>query len=200
MKEAKEGFQQASYCFCNDNTGLDTLIKINGYYKCENEHTSTRWLHTREKKINGDTVKSKSKYLFFFYGNGMAVNRFYFENGAIKYPNPASYFISGDTIKTLSTNPVKNQTHPTIYNWYKIINDTTLEYLGESYHKELDRERMLKYKNADPNKVNGTGKYSYAHFVPYDSLPNQDDFWIKNKKWFWCDKEEYKKWKKARER
>ncbi len=40
-------------------------------------------------------------------------------------------------------------------------------------------------------------KYSTAEFVPSDlGIDPKEGFWLLKKKWFWCDKSEFKKWKK----
>ena len=36
------------------------------------------------------------------------------------------------------------------------------------------------------------------YFVPFDQLPDSNKAWIKRKKWFWCDEEEWRQYKKAR--
>ena len=36
------------------------------------------------------------------------------------------------------------------------------------------------------------------YFMPCNRLPKQDESWIKRKKWFWCDENEWKEHKKAK--
>ena len=35
----------------------------------------------------------------------------------------------------------------------------------------------------------------FNKFFPNDSIPDANKSWIKQKKWFWCNENEYKLWK-----
>lgn len=50
----------------------------------------------------------------------------------------------------------------------------------------------------NPEDVTWEIEYDTLHFFKSDTLPELDDLWYKDKKWFWCDEEKFKKWKKLK--
>jgi hypothetical protein len=184
VKSTKDGFRKTAFCYSNSNTNLNKHIKLNGYYEYIHEYTTSVGYPAHKSIVRGPIS-------FLFYPNGMFIAEFQKNNS--EYYNPGSYIVQGDTIKTLHTELPSNQTHSLIYTWFKIINDTTLEYLAFSYDKQIDTERIKTFKTSSVEDMLGT--FSNAHFIQLDTIPNQDILWIKNKKWFWCNKQQYNYWK-----
>jgi hypothetical protein len=94
------------------------------------------------------------------------------------------YKIEGNTVKTQSTN---RQSWPNPYwdlfeQWYLIKENGTLELV---YTKNLIDGRYSSEKQ---------NTYDTYDFIE-TNLNLTSDTWLKNEKWFWCDEEQYKKWK-----
>jgi hypothetical protein len=62
--------------------------------------------------------------------------------------------------------------------------------LERKEQKERDFESFFGRKRAVSNT---------ATFIPLKEIP-PSDCWLKKKRWFWCDKEKYRAWKKERKR
>jgi len=173
-------------CYENIYTGIDTLIKIDGFY---------------DMNISFCEDKSWNNGKVVFYSNGMFLENPQLENikefnlnieTIGKWWNWGVYRLSNDTIigQTLHIDGATSSCESV---YYKIIDSCTIQrihpvdrsnyYINETY----DYRPLYFYKFS----------YSKAHFVPFDSLPNPDVSKAKSKKWFWCDKKEYKKWKKS---
>jgi hypothetical protein len=198
VKTTKDGFRKTAYCYDGKNTGLEKRIKLNGYYEYTHEYTGKRFYSPSGKiteKLKSEIKKSTERVKYSFYENGIAKLNLRRINNSFDGTD-ARYILNGDTIKILHTSAPEGQTHPLIYDYFRIINDSTLKYLGFSYDKELDADRMRKFKEGDANELDNLGKYSYAHFVQFDSLPDSENIWLKKKKWFWCNETQYKSWKK----
>ncbi|MEZ4720359.1 MAG: hypothetical protein R2813_00610 [Flavobacteriales bacterium] len=163
-------------CYSGKYNGIDTLIHTNGYF-------TTGW-------------DQNTKSSFFLYPDGFLVfvtfPQPFFEydrNGAVvpttgkppeyilnHYFHSGNYIVCGDTIKLqYSSNPKEMGKYNTVL-WYLIENKNTLSYLKpESYEKGWSNHTM--------------------NFKPQTNLPDPNQSWLKQKKWFWCDEQDFKSWK-----
>ena len=106
------------------------------------------------------------------------------------------YIVVGDTIKAQLTN------HPSPLSatwmpfevWFKVVARDHIQLIASRYlgydkvHQDESRMNLIRLKEEE---------YLSAKFKPLDlELPSKT--WLKNKKWFWCDEEEYKIWKKGK--
>ena len=171
----KSTINKLELCYNGTYSGIDTLIDIKGYYKMDLNYSDEK------EKINNTVV---------FYDDGM-----FLFNPSLEYMRMNSinlddsgggqwgnYKLSNDTIIgqyiTLSAN---TSTCKNVY--YKIIDKHTIQRIKTIYH----------YNNKTV-KIN----YSEAYFVPFDNLPKPNKSRIKGKKWFWCNEEDYNKWKRGK--
>jgi hypothetical protein len=168
-------------CYSNSKTGIDTLININGYYEIdyiyEDEQTGKKSTRTEAIVFSGDGIYIGAPTIDFFLN---AVKKKIWDSKSF---NMGIYNISNDTI------------------WVKYI------YIGSAYsgcvtlgYHILDSNtlNMIFYGNCDnpPKPFINTFITSNAKFISFKNLPNPDNMWIKGKAWFWCDKAEFKRWKK----
>ncbi|MEZ5173325.1 MAG: hypothetical protein R2850_07410 [Bacteroidia bacterium] len=195
VREIKDGFRKTHYCFDEINTGLSKRIHLNGYYELTHEFTSARF-YMESGKMQKEISMVWENIRYAFYPNGIAMLNLSKHNtiGGVV----ARYILVGDTIKTIRTSSPTAQIHPLEYEFFKIIDDSTLQYLGFNIDKELDIKRMQEFMHGDSNVLNNLGTFSHAHFVRSDSLPDIENVWIKKMKWFWCDEQKYRAWKKSR--
>lgn len=137
---------------------------------------------------------------FVFYPNGMILYNFYkseFQNRDFGYEGGMSkwgiYELENDTIKAhILTSGRYWPATPFGYVWFKLVDSLTVERLFYKPNYPITPEDVKDYVEHPPEwRV----FKSEAKFVPYDSLPNPDKAWLKWKKWFWCDKEQYQDWK-----
>jgi len=197
-----------AYCYDGQYTGLDTLININGYYSI-GEVRDMYGVHAIfTHRI--DTIN----IFFMFWPDGTFLYNFFDYDHDIpnyfrkiventmkgkkdkfyKHFSWGRYIICGDTIKTQYMH-TPNGLNDFWYGYeisFHIINRTTLKYLP-SESKILDYY-ATETEITEMKETQIRNKYLPATFVPVEVLPNSN-CWIKNKKWFWCDKEKYKKWK-----
>ena len=201
-----EGF---TFRYNEDKTNLNELLNINGYY-------------TTIDTLNSEYISRINMNLMFF-DNGMFVSGFddikdsnhtdigeviprYIDNviekrndgirdnSFYKYSNWGYYQLFGDTIK------IQQIHRPWFmymdYNWYayeiwfKVIDRNNIIEINQfPIHKISDSDLKLYY---DREKLKPEIK---AYFRPLHQLPKSDG-WLKYSKWFWNDKDKYKKWKK----
>ena len=170
MKVTQEAF---IYCYNGNNTGLDTLIDIDGYYTMNKIFTK-----------QGNT-KSYNKYNFVFYNDGFFIYRF---DTLYNFNLCGRYIVSKDTIKAQFLD--KSHVNPEINEiWLKIIDKNRILWLYEKPWTKMTAKDIEDFRKKDYYRVDT------AHFVPLKELPNPDKFWIKRQKFFWCDKEKYKEFK-----
>ena len=118
----------------------------------------------------------------------------FFKNGlcSIMYTSAwGTYEIYGDTIKTLMIyrGSLMAGESWVLKKWYKIIDKSTIQAI---YATRISQDCTTSYSNwLDMTQFSPSKYYpiSDSLFRPYDN-------WLINKKWFWKNKEEYKKWKK----
>ena len=139
LKEAK----RVSKNFAKEYTGIDTLIKVNGYYYRE-DNTGLRL----------PIVFSKySEFQMFRYGNFKTHEEL--QNAISRLePCKGNYAIVGDTIKVEWTEYYELWSHSIYVNHYLIVNDTTL------------RQIWYSCKTCKDSKYDTDENHDY-HFVKY---------------------------------
>jgi hypothetical protein len=76
--------------------------------------------------------------------------------------------------------------------WFKLIDGNKVEIIGKTQDKSLSEIDLAKYRQS--NKDNHV---SLGFFIKSDSLPDPNTSWPKKRKWFWCDEQEYARWRKT---
>lgn len=173
-----EAYKGTPFCYTGQSTGLDSLIKIDGYY--------LMWTPRLGHPL--DTVW----YACAFYKDGLFIN---FLN---TQPNGGGgmwgrYLVDGDTIKAISSWSPGDMSWERRETWYEILNDSTIQELYRQSRIPITTATVQNYQ------IEGKGRYvSPGRFIRYTQLRNTDEAWLKKKKWFWFDEEDYKRWKKER--
>lgn len=100
----------------------------------------------------------------------------------------------------------KNLDSKVFYKWYfwghyKIFNDTVKIYCLETPYdifRNADIYGELSFKIIGRNNISyiGSGDSSYVYYptttVKLQKIPDSDLCWLKEEKWFWCNKEDWK--------
>ncbi|MCD4792167.1 MAG: hypothetical protein K8R54_02970 [Bacteroidales bacterium] len=170
MKITQDAF---IYCYDGNNTGLDTMINIEGYYTMNK-------IFSKPNK-----TKSYNIYNFVFYDDGLFIYRF---DSLYNFNLYGRYIVSNDTIRAqfLDQAPVNPEINEV---WFKIIDKNRILWLYEKPWTKMTTKDIEDFRKKDYYRVD-TAKY-----VPFEKLPNTDKFWIKRQKFFWCDEKRYKEFK-----
>lgn len=180
---------------CYKDTIMEIPIKLKGYYS-ELEHIETNVGYPPNVKKVVDTIARN----VVFYEDGVFLYSFYGEqfkgNNPIGYKGGVAlwggYSIYNDTLKGFfMTGPDSRPNRPWGYVWFKIIDKNTIREICFKWQEPITAADVFAFKNTRAKNI------SNATFIPSDSLPNPNLSWIKNKKWFWCDEQQFKLWKKA---
>jgi hypothetical protein len=172
--------------YCYDSASKDLPVKLNGIYVLERPDTGNISCI--------DTLQSS----FIFYQDGTVVFncpiKWLSINSVSSISKPkiigggdwGIYKFENDTIKAQFLEPLGGTTWPRKgETWFKILDNTTIQGLYLTYEKTIDASMVKKQKR----------EYIFK-FYKLDNIPDSDLSWIKRKKWFWCDKKEFKVWKK----
>ncbi len=188
-----------TYCYHNKNiTGLDSLIKVDGIYFLNN---STSNKNSLSEVAVGDLYPN-----YVFYENGFCSANvpsiWFLEGETIKssYIHGSTwglYRVSGDTIKAQYIPQPGGMSIAKIERWFLIENETSIKQLYLKYHDPITSMEVKKYLKDTLKQFYYLDDFSFVHL---DSMPEPQKSWIIKKKWFWCDKEEYKTFKKTRRR
>ncbi len=191
--------------FCYDGEIKNQTIKTEGYYQLKKN-----WWNTSGAGENYNPRWDTSIINFKFFPDGICIYEIRMEkyldnlNDSInKHPFEeyarfnGLYKVNSDTIKIQVVNDVRLAA-PT---WgafefvYIIIDEKKLKYLG---FRVLTNEKFYANKFVFAKDKMDEEKNSFiANYVPLQNIPPSGT-WLKNLKWFWCSKEEYKKWKKSK--
>ena len=171
------------YCYSGEKTELNKLLNIYGYFQ-----------------LNINSGNSSFNENIMFFNDGMFVTGFKYlaeindnyKNGltSVFYESTGwgLYKLSGDTIKVRYVKrPFYGSSSRFWYAYevrYKIIDRNTIKQIYKiPIHKTADGD-IEKFKIIGSKKI----------FIPVKVKPPSDG-WIKGEEWFWCNKEQYKKWK-----
>lgn len=174
-----------TYCFDNENTGLDSMLNLNGFY-----------LISSKDQDKSTMFKKRMEYMF--YKNGFSWSGYggYWLNGSHdkqpKYSRFGIYILAHDTIKVQYMASPQSQPSGKSEVWFRILNRNSIELIYKGKGGDITKDDLANFKSDS-----FYNKYGFKYgFQPLDRMPYINDTYIINKKWFWCDKEKYKEWKK----
>jgi hypothetical protein len=183
-KYIRDSFNGAKYCFYPQNKVSDSMIRTNGYYQFKEIRES----YHRFTVNNKWTYKIDTQYInIVFYKDGLFINDY---NNIYKVGFWGKYIIDNDIIKTLVMNESGDMSGGLRETWFKLINKDSLVFLCLKPDGKMTNEDVKLYQ-LRTNKRN----IIFNKFFPNDSIPDANKSWIKQKKWFWCNENEYKLWK-----
>jgi hypothetical protein len=175
IEHSKQG-----YCYSNNKQHYEKL-KYNGYYAF----------------MHNDTITDPMRVIF--YDDGFCIWSFnpkYYEQTKDKwlgFYNRGTHFgcyeVVQDTIKVHFIEGLGGMSWHSGFIWYKIVDSNTIKEVAINGNP-IQKKDVLEHPTHPYRKDIPLGK-----FVEYKSLPDPNKSWLKNKKWFWCDKSEYKQWK-----
>lgn len=182
-----------SMCFSNDSSNFCGKVRTDGFYYYPKEYT------IRLK----DTIRIDSKdpwghdiYRVVFSPNKMYGGNFFFiDDDRVGVGEWGVYDVFNDTIITECM--TRGSGNMASYGF----RDTMIV-------KSPDTLILLSRTTICPEESNDGYYFHYYkgergdefYFMPCERLPNPDKSWIKKKKWFWCDENEWKQYKEARKK
>jgi hypothetical protein len=191
-------------CYDGKDPNIDSLINISGCYheiiiskrkdyyfdKIYETPIDTSWTNIMFFKdgicvANFPNFGDKNDLSLYFkeLGNSLVIKTSFY-----KIAYWGKYIISNDTIIVQCVQrPFSSDGAPSWYAyeyWYKIIDKNTIQRI---YEKPICNKSEFNYKNSILKNMT----YLPAKFIPIDVLPTSDN-WVKKKKWFWCNKEDWK--------
>lgn len=174
-----------SYCFDGENTGLDTMLKLNGFFYIKNE-------------VNKNLIIDKSNVgnfqpAFKFYENGFVhrnpyilldLNKSKFGSRIDNFSGAdfGRYILNGDTIKIQLVEPPGGQTQDIYEVWFVIIDKYNMRPV---YWGDPD---LVSDKTVEEYIKKGPYRNETFTFYPMESKINPEKTWIYNKRWFKCHK------------
>jgi len=183
----QEIIENFSYCYNDNYTGLDNLIKTNGYY------TTNYTIKSDNNEANDTIIREYFNDIVFFNNGLFAYNaaipeKYNFQRKSISSAYWGLYKFDKDTIKAKYINrPSYIAPWEAWEIWYIVINEYTIrEIYIKPIHPMTESDWMVFYDYTLP-KMN----FNTYSFVPL--TPNRDDIcWLKREKWFWCNEEDWK--------
>jgi hypothetical protein len=187
-KTTVNAFRNKYYCHCEKEKGLSDLLNLNGYYSMSE---AISYNYGFPSQIVHDTIERNT----IFYNNGIILYSFYKEkfqkdkDKKFGFYNRGmalwgSYIIQNDTIKAVFSQNPGGMSWSIGYVWFEIIDSTSIREIYFKWREPITKEDILKTYLNDNNNI--------AVFVNYDMLPNPDKSWLKQKKWFWCNEEDWR--------
>ena len=178
-------FREGLKGYTGETTNISSLININGYYVIK-ENTTMYF------GFKGERIDTFCYMYYMFFEDGIYLDNFSLRSinepstsGFYKYARWGRYTISGDTIKTkwVAVNTPLNGPPYGSERWWIVIDRITIKEILSKPIKNMTSEEAHTYKEG-----------SSASFVPLDTLPNPDYCWLKQEKWFWDNKEDWKRY------
>jgi hypothetical protein len=181
IRSTRDSFQHTQYCYNGSSTGLDTLLDLSGYYSFGDSYISHKDLDAIPEII-------KSPYNCYFSSHGDFVGSYSTSAGGGLW---GSYIIRHDTIMAQFIEPPGGMSWSKGEIWFKIIDKKTLRRIGLS-NVSMTKTDIEDYKLKKAQEYNTLG-----HLTHYSNLPDVNSSWLKKREWFWCDKYQYRKWRKG---
>ncbi|MCF8298873.1 MAG: hypothetical protein K9J13_15095 [Saprospiraceae bacterium] len=185
------------YCYNEHPSGLDTIINLKGFY--------------RLPVIKKDKPEDTTFWNFLLLPDGTCIFDFYLYDKINRKPLNINvidssnvligsqfkglYQVFGDTIKIKLINHISFGMAPTWAAWeksFKIVDKNTLQYIKSIPFSSRDKSNIEIFNRAESNRI-----YFTATFIPIKKMPNTK-FWLKDKKWFWCNKDEWEVYMKKK--
>ncbi len=170
----KSVIQDLDYCYSKSETGIESIININGYYE-----------------ISYISINEIRKEAVVFYDDGIY----------LEFPS-VEMLLDSHSISKKSWGEMNVKC-----GIYKLLQDTIkvqYVYIGSATSgcetifykvKRFDSIEKVFYGNCDtpPRMFLKNNQVSVSiNFIPYFKIPNANQIWLKQKKWFWCNKDEWK--------
>ena len=189
-KHVKQNF---TYCYDGLDTGIDSLINIEGYYDFTSKDCPSCYIRIMFYKDGTCVIGS-------FYSKGESVQS-YFENivnhdpkGLYyfhKYKDWGCYIIKGDTIKLQKIDrPVGWESDARWFLeeiWYKILDNKTI--VGICPSKRPSPYSYDSYEDSYMSRYGVPAKFTHLTVRPDSNCS------LKQKKWFWCSEEDWAEYK-----
>lgn len=182
-----------SMCFSNDSSSYCGKVRTDGFYYYPKEY-SIKQMDTI--RIDSKDPWGRNIYRIVFFPNKMYGGNFFFiDDARVGVGEWGLYDVFNDTIiiecmTRGSGNMASDGFRDTL-----IVKspDTLILYSRTTICSEesTDGYYFHYYKGERGDEF---------YFMPYDRLPNPDESWIKKKKWFWCDEEEWRNYKTIRKK
>jgi len=182
-RQSRDSFTFSKYCYTATKNQEITKIYSKGYYSF---HDSTYGMSGYPPRL----TLSNSYYNYVFYTDGQFIMNF---EPILHYGFRGSYFINEDTIKAQFAESQHSMSSNKGAIWCKIINKNTLQRIGFTWDEPMSDADLKRYQSKNPKEFHTCG-----NFVQYDSLPDPNKSWLKKRKWFWCNEEEYRIWRKGK--
>lgn len=184
---SRDGFSSEAFCYSTRNLKSENMIRTDGYYLI---------IFGRR-----DTDPKYLEHFCLFYKDGTAIFYYdheYFLDAKDRYfgfynrgTQWGSYEIKEDTVRMLVIeSPGSTSWLPTEY-ILKIEDQNSIRLL---YTKNPYTPEKGVIANYLTDEVYGSMP---GRFIPESNLPDPDMSWLKRRKWYWCNEEEYKTWKKS---
>lgn len=181
IRSTRDSFQYTQYCYNGNYTGLDTLLNIDGYYTFEDSYIEHRDLSAIPTVV-------RSPYNCYFSGHGDFIGSYSAEAGGGLW---GRYVICHDTIMAQFIEPPRGMSWSKGEIWFKIINKNTLRRIGFKWYTVITEADIETFRASKSQEYNTLG-----HLSPHDTTPDPNTSWLKKRKWFWCDKNQFEIWKK----
>lgn len=177
-------------CFSNDTTHTIKRIRTDGFYYYQ-KNTEPVAFNEVLHKTDSENPWGREIYRTAFYSDGLFGGNIWMDDGDIGAGEWGIYEISNDTLI------IECMTRGS-------MNATTYGFRDTLIVKSQDTLILLSRTPICPELSNHENYFYYykgergdeLYFMSFDSLPNPEKAWIKRKKWFWCDEDEWKQYRK----
>ncbi len=175
---AHKSEKRAFGCYKENYPSIDSLVETNGYFEINYYFP----LESEKRKF------PRTEFGLILYKDGTCVtaSKEFLLNiiDSVKIwggLTSGTYTISNDTI-LIKFLTIGSTTSTCWIEKFKILSPRRLRqvYAGSWEYGEYTK----------------THTFVEAKFVPYNVSSINDELWVKKQSWFWCDKNEYKAWKK----
>jgi len=207
-----------TYCYDGHSTGIDTLLNIEGYYSKVDIRSMKKRYTTRGKWLN---ILDTTYATLMFYDNGIFMGNLWgidLKNRNIRHKDIQYYFdklletkeivdqsirigayyngtyrIFGDTIKMqfINYSPTLANTWVAFETWYKIIDKNTIKRIAyKKFYSDNENQEKAKMSL----KILDSTENESLTFISIKTRTKPDN-WLMKKKWFWCNKYEWKEYR-----
>lgn len=183
----KTTISKFSTCFDQNNSGIDSLININGYF------TSISTKNLNRKGVS-ETQSMETSIDIMFFSNGVfAYNAIIPEKNNIDSSFFGSFYwglysFHQDTIKTHFLSRASLMAPWDGWEiWYLIIDRNTVKQIYKTPIHPMSKGDWAYYASQTLPKMHH-GTYN---FVPLNYV-TEHYCWLKREKWFWCDESEWR--------
>ena len=179
-------------CFCNHAPHTKGCIRTDGFYYYPKKTEPVMFnelLHTKDS----ENPWGREIYRAAFYSDGLFGGNIWIDEGDIGAGEWGIYEISNDTliIECLTRGS---------------MNASTYGFCDTLIVKSRDTLILLSRTPICPELSNHENYFYYyegehgdeLYFMRFDSLPNPEKAWVKKKKWFWCNEDDWKQYKKEK--